>query len=301
MPSAQSGPPLLSADVGQRMAPGERHNLITFLGRLRETADFKSELSRPLLAQRVGAMLAALNGPMQQAEQVHERISMAMERCGDRVIWALHQVELSLKIQAAMTDGAPEAALRSLGRGLLRLEVVQRHAAVKAASLRTEISDEAIEVYLFYEIRLAEVLDLPVATRNMLYPNCADVTAADLEAARAEAQKTDQDETAVQAYLDAWAPWQQLQRQKAAIALPWEKLPLAPSSAKVDLQDTCLITRDSVVDMHQAGQRVAILRRGTRDWQPYDFEALQTWWLEHGNDPLSKRPLRRQDIFRLLA
>ena len=95
------------------------------VGRLRDTADFRNARGRPLLTGRVLELLQRMQGDDPEvAALCHERIGQALETCGDRVIWAMNQLELALRTHHAQSAAAPQAALRRLAAALVRLEVV---------------------------------------------------------------------------------------------------------------------------------------------------------------------------------
>ena len=276
--------------------PHELHSLLLFLGRLQDTADFRNAHSRPLLAGRVLGLLQRMQGAPEVAALCHERIGQALESCGDRVIWAMNQLELALRTHDAQSTAAPEAALRSLGTALVRLEVVHRHAADRCAALRVV---DPIEVYLAYETALAGPLQLPLSTQGMLYAGLSNVTEGDIEKARQAAMQAGDDAQRVEAYLRAWAPWQaHLRRTETAdVERVWRGLVPAPAPAALDDDDCCTITQNTWAELRASGSRsVAVVGHEGR-WQVYDFAALLTWYRQHGTHPMHvARPLRLEDV-----
>jgi hypothetical protein len=282
--------PVLHAD------PRQLADFLSFLDRLRGTADYQNGRSRPLLARRIVGLIDELAASESLAALCHERVGQALESCGDRVIWALNQLELTVRVHQAQQGSAPEQELRNLGRSLLRLQVVHQHAAEKVATLR---SVDPIEVYLAYETRLAQPLELPLSTREMLYERSSMITAVDLEAASLAAREADADPQQIEAYLATWEPWQALSRRQQAGACTWQGLPELPPGAQIDGDQVCVVTQETLADLQASGNDVAAVRDLSGRWRPYDFVSLLKWWSEQGTHPVHGNPMRLEDIHRL--
>jgi hypothetical protein len=276
--------------------PQQLTSFLEFLGRLRGTADYQNQNSRPLLAQRIVGLADQLAASESLAALCHERVGQALESCGDRVIWAMNQLELTVRVHQAQQGSAPEQRLRDLGRSLLRLQIVHQHAAAKVASLRLV---DPIEVYLAYETKLAQPLGLPLSSQGMLYAFCSNVTHVDLENASQAAKQADADPRQVEAYLATWEPWQGLMRRQQAEACTWQRLPLAPQGARLDPDQVCILTRETAADLQASGSRVAAVRNAGGQWEPYEFASLLRWWTQEGLHPVHRTPMRLEDIYRL--
>jgi hypothetical protein len=250
------------------------------------------------LAQRVVGLTNLLATSESLAALCHERIGQALESCGDRVIWAMNQLELTLRVHQAQQGGAPEQELRNLGRSLLRLQVVHQHAAAKVETLRVV---DPIEVYLAYETRLAQPLELPLSTQEMLYERCSNITAADLDAASQAATQADTDPRQVEAYLSTWAPWQGLLRRQRAAACDWQRLQPLPRGATIHGGQVCILTQETVAELQASGSQVAALQNARGQWEPYDFNSLMEWWVQQGTHPVQRTPMRLEDIHRHTA
>ncbi|MEJ2743931.1 MAG: NEL-type E3 ubiquitin ligase domain-containing protein, partial [Gammaproteobacteria bacterium] len=136
---------------------------------------------------------------------------------------------------------------------------------------------DEIEVYLALEIKLADALNLPVSTKNMLFERCANLTEQEIAAARKEALATVNDPQTEKAYLEAWEPWQTLQRTAQARQLSWSALP--HSTASFDQSDYCLISSRSLSELEDPVAVGQVL---------YSLESLLTWWVQQGTDPATK-------------
>lgn len=270
--------------------PEQTGRLLEFLGRLRETADYKNLHSRPLLAARVVNLMHHLDTSPEIAAMCHDRIGEALESCGDRVIWTMNQMELTLRVHAAQTGAAPQQALHDLGSALVRLEEVHRHAAAKVAALTRK---DPIEVYLAYETALAAPLALPVSTQGMLFLQYSNVTARDIAAAETAGRAAGQDGPRVASFLESWAPWQTHQRREAAKHCSWEQLPLASAPVPEDAQ--CMFTLETLAELRAGGLQPTVIA-GDASASVFAFAPLITWWKEHGTHPLNRSPLRLEDL-----
>jgi hypothetical protein len=276
--------------------PGQLEAYLLFLGRLRRTADFQNISSRPLLAQRIVGLTEQVAASESLAALCHERIGQALESCSDRVIWAMNQLELTVRVHQAQQGRAPEQQLRSLGRSLLRLQVVHQHAAAKVASLRVV---DPIEVYLAFETRLAQPLGLPLSTQGMLYERTARVSAADLGAASQAARLADADPQQVDAYLATWEPWQAHLRRQQAENCTWQQLPSLPPGVEIAGDETCVLTQETVAELRASGNDVAAVRDANGRWEPYSFAALLKWWTQQGTHPVQLTPMSLAEFCRL--
>jgi hypothetical protein len=274
--------------------PQQLDSFLDFLSRLRGTADYQNRQSRPLLAQRIVSLIDQVAASESLAALCHERIGQALESCGDRVIWAMNQLELTVRVHQAQQGSAPEQELRDLGRSLLRLQVVHQHAAAKVVSLTVV---DPIEVYLAYETKLAQPLGLPLSTQGMLYERSSNVSEADLEAASQAAKQADPQQ--VEAFLASWEPWQGLVRRQQAEACTWQRLPLAPQGARLDPDQVCILTQETVAELQANGTHVAAVRDARGQWEPYDFASLLQWWAQQGTHPVQRTPMRLEDMHRM--
>lgn len=71
-----------------------------------------------------------------------------------------------------------------------------------------EIIDEAVEVFLAYQVMLKDDLALPVQTQGMLYAASANLTKSDLESAARIVTENSQDPSQQHLFLSQWAPLQ---------------------------------------------------------------------------------------------
>jgi hypothetical protein len=138
---------------------------------------------------------------------------------------------------------------------------------------------------LAYESGVRKVLKLPVSAEDMLFAHCAQVTPADLQAARQAAVSAMQDPEQVAAYLQASAPWQLHLRQQAAKQWSWGNL--VPKSWPQGLNPEklqCGITLEDFADLTQP-----VLCPSGKTWRVYDAESLLTHWVAHGTDTFHQK------------
>ncbi|RYF50637.1 MAG: hypothetical protein EOO38_05195 [Cytophagaceae bacterium] len=121
--------------------------------------------------------------------------------------------------------------------------------------------------------------------QNMLFARCAQVTPADLAAARQAAVSAMQDPGQVAAYLQASALWQHHLRQQAEKQWSWESL--APKPWPNDLnpdQLQCGITFGDFADLAQP-----VLCPSGTTWRIYEAKDLLTHWVAHGTDIFNQK------------
>jgi hypothetical protein len=114
------------------------------------------------------------------------------------------------------------SALHDLGRRVLNLEIVHKHA--KAKCDRLKFVDDVC-VYLRFEIDLRECLDLPVSALKMHYPSYIDLTSAETAAAKEEALSLS--DSQFSAWLVSWDEWQRQDRLECAGRIVYANLPVA--------------------------------------------------------------------------
>lgn len=188
----------------------------SFLGRLRETSEYRNLTLRQDFQRRVNALLDQLEQPSQAGQNTLRAVCFAqahagMQSCGDRVALTFLQFETLARNERADADVRQgkydnnPADLAALGIRMHRMELVQQLACDKVKTLN--FVDE-IEVHLGYLVQLSREFDLPVQMQTMLYPRCSNLDEQDLEHARAQLHGSRQgarDEQALR-FLSQWEP-----------------------------------------------------------------------------------------------
>lgn len=151
------------------------------------SAEYASEVSRPVLAERVWDMLKAAS----ESQAIREALFVAADdrvTCGDGSSVEFMNLESELMgaraLERAETSNA-EGALIAIARKLFRLTLVDAIALRDVAARGPGFTEQA-EVVLAYRTRLAERLELPVKSRGMLFPQQANVAEATVDAAYAQ-------------------------------------------------------------------------------------------------------------------
>jgi len=136
--------------------------------------------------------------------------------CSDELLMTLSELEVGALVARANAQAlgvAGEQALAALGRSLYRLDRVN---AIAARHVAEFASNDPVEVYLTYRVRLADSLDLPAQPGNLAFQTFSGVTAADLGAARAEVLQEETTQALAEALADRAFWVEHLHAQQAA-------------------------------------------------------------------------------------
>lgn len=163
------------------------NDLLRLLSDLRGTADYRNQ--RADLQRRVWQVVEACEQDSQLRETLFE-LAAQPRSCSDSVALNFSHLEVRvLAHRSAAGRSASEAqnALVQLGRGLFRLDEVDRAAAqdIQARLAREEFVDE-VEIRLAYRAGLAEALSLPGQPAGMRYSKFANVSPAQLNRVRGQ-------------------------------------------------------------------------------------------------------------------
>lgn len=175
--------------------PGS-YDFFHLLHRLQDTGEFRSR--RQALADRVWSMMTAMRDQTSLREEIFRRATEDLT-CQDSVTLCFSNLELRMLVWRARVDAAAgdqQQALLALGRGLWRLDEVERIALEDIQARRADgANPDEIEVGLAYRVGLRDSLDLPAQPGDMLFAAVSGVDAQRLEQARArvlEAETTEQ-------------------------------------------------------------------------------------------------------------
>ncbi len=185
-----------------------------FLGKIRQTSEYRNEGLREDVEGRVRALLQQLADPgnLELRKRCFAQAREAVSSCEDRIAMTLLQLETACsvsKITAAVAQGnydQDRLALLKQGAGMYHLQQLEDIARNKVATMR--FIDE-IEVHLGYLVKLSGEFSLPVQMNTMRYPACSDLHEPDIAAARAQLQRcvlnTSPDPELVR-FLSSWEP-----------------------------------------------------------------------------------------------
>jgi hypothetical protein len=170
---------------------GEAPALLELVGRLAHTASYRTLGTRADFVARVWRILEVAGNSAEDRALFNGMAHAGVERngqglyqtCHDGAWLVFNQMEIKVFTEQAL-KALPEQsrgqALYRLVLRLYRLEAVETIARERAGT-----RDEA-EVRMAYKLNLAEALELPLAPKKMLYQACANVSPAELDAARAQ-------------------------------------------------------------------------------------------------------------------
>ena len=256
-------------------------DLVCYLGRLTGTADYQNQTSRPVLAQRVMAIMSLLAGNDRVRETALRHIHDALSSCDDRIILALDDLETLQLLTSAETlafENRDPRELKALGLQMMRLDAVKRFAR---DHMKTLSWVDAIEVELAFQIGVRQQLDLPGSTQHMIFRGCANVSDQDIANA-VQHVNTHCSETQLEVYLAQWAPWQKFQRLLAA-----------PS-----FDQLASVTVASIDDCFYCGEKTnkMVMLSDIH----LDYDALVKAYLENGKNPFTNTPMDWSSVARLI-
>ncbi|NWC84749.1 hypothetical protein HX793_00940 [Pseudomonas reactans] len=168
-------------------ASAESAAFFTVLADTTRSAEYASPVTRPALAERVWDMLEAAS----ENQGIRETLfAVADDRvtCGDGSLVEFMNLESELLAARALESVGAQSAegpLISTARKLFRLSLVDAIAHLDVEA-RGPGFTEQVEVILAYRIRLADRLELPVKSRDMLFSEQARVSPAAIDEAYAK-------------------------------------------------------------------------------------------------------------------
>ena len=255
-------------------------DLVRYLGRLTSTADYQNQISRPVLGQRVMALMSFLAGNDRVREDALRYISEALSSCDDRIILALDDLEalqLLTSAQSLALEKREPGELRALGLQMMCLDKVKQ---IARNHMKTLSWVDEIEVELAFQIGVRQQLGLPGLTQHMLSRRCAHVSDQDIANA-VEQVNTHCCEAELEAWLAQWAPWQKFQRLQAVPS--FDQL----ASITVARIEDCHICAEKTDKMVALGNT------------HLDYDSLVRAYLENGNNPLTNSPMDWSGVVRL--
>ncbi len=140
----------------------------------------------------------------------------AATNCEDRVslcMNAMKNARLTSDVERGDYDHRlPE--LMSLAKGMFRLDQLEGIAREKTKSLPSTPRVDEVEVYLAYQVKLREPLDLPVDTADMAYFRTSGLSGQDLTDATTKVQTAER-ERFPDFLASQWQPWQSVLQRLA--------------------------------------------------------------------------------------
>jgi hypothetical protein len=162
--------------------------LEVILRRLQQSSDFRDQALRSELNTRVWTVLDAMDTDAALVEEVHAHMTGNVT-CADDVadrFSELHLLALVSNAKRLAVAAGQQQALLDLGQGLFRLQLLNQHIGQYIAEKAvTNPNLDAIEVSLYFRLQLTKEMSLPSQPGSMLFGAIANVSEADLDAARA--------------------------------------------------------------------------------------------------------------------
>ncbi|EAR3533629.1 type III secretion system effector E3 ubiquitin transferase SspH1 [Salmonella enterica] len=192
-----------AAQADRWQAFGLEDNAAAFslvLDRLRETENFKKDAG---FKAQISSWLTQLAEDAALRAKTFAMATEATSTCEDRVTHALHQmnnVQLVHNAEKGEYDNNLQG-LVSTGREMFRLEKLEQIAREKAGTLA--LADD-IEVYLAFQNKLKESLELTSVTSEMRFFDVSGVTVSDLQAA--ELQVKTAENSGFSKWILQWGP-----------------------------------------------------------------------------------------------
>lgn len=260
-----------AARVAQLQADPSMARMLQLLGRLSETADYRTAPAA-LAARAWDVIDAAHASPAIRAELA--AVADRPETCADQVIVLFADLEQQLWYARAadpsLDSAQRQAELLSTSRSLFRLDRLNQvvRADVRARAAAMDVSEDEIdevEVFLAYRVGLTERLDLRHQPHAMLFGTLEPVTRAQLEAAATQVLASETSEALLEWHMsqDYWLGY--LRRQHPArldaalspFAARREALAGQPWSENYDEQLVAL-------QVEEAAAQTAVLRELTQ-------------------------------------
>lgn len=233
-PALQSAPELLAARAAwvageQAQTRGEtwdrlfadprNSELEVILRRLQESSDFRDQVHRAELNTRVWTLLEAMDTDAALIDEVHAH-AIGDATCADDVVdrfSELHLLALVSNAKRLAVAAGQQQALLDLGQGLFRLQLLNQHVGhYIAEKSATNPTLDAIEVSLYFRLQLTQEMNLPGQPGSMLFGAIANVSEADLDAARAFVRRagTVEAKAAFLSHQAFWVQWLEKHRAR---------------------------------------------------------------------------------------
>ena len=195
----QYGPPLTEI----QFADFQGSPLCRFLRRLMNTAEYSNMACRRRLSDFVVNLLHAMFEDASFYRICVDRMQDSFMSCSDATTLVKNDLEQMLMVRSALAVANDDAALRSLAKSLIKLQVVREHAAQR----HERFHGDDVEIHLAYEIALTQRLGLPLTTTRARHTWRVNVPHEAIEQAYIAALAAEQDEARVNEFLRTWRHW----------------------------------------------------------------------------------------------
>lgn len=193
-----------------------------FMVRLTETAEYKNPFLKQSYKERIVELLDVLEFDNSLRRKCFLIAQDALGECQDRVAFGLETMLIEALNTKAASGKLDEKKLLDHCIGQYKLEELKNISAKKVAN---EPHLDEIEVYLYFQVKLAKLLDLPISTAEISYPADANIRDSDVASAISHINKALLDDEALADFMIQHAPWKTHLETNATLALrgAWEK------------------------------------------------------------------------------
>ena len=197
------------------MAEPDSAGFFSVIRKLRESADYRSDEGRKRLTQRVWEMVDAVALDAKLREQLFKQIATP-DDCGDFGAQLFNSLGIKVLVSKAYGEATSPAILEDrlvrLARGAARLNRVADEAAFEYKTQEQlnkndpgHPAPDEVEVHMAFETGLAERLQLPWQSEDMLYRERSGVTQKKIDMAYATITKGEQGDGLVNGMLDLYS------------------------------------------------------------------------------------------------
>jgi len=261
----------------------EKKSFMVYLARLQDTAEYKNQCRRPILAQRITSVMKKMEGDSDFTSFATMKMGESEISCEDGAINVLGQIELYMLIIGAEKESDGEK-LREVGVSFCKFALL--HDKIKKDIEPTLRFVDYTELTLAFEIRLQKRLNLPTKTENMLFRRYAFVTNEQIDQVGDEIEAKCTEEY-IDEYLAMWGLWQRHLRRQEVAKMTYEGL----DSVYRDLNGvTCIITGDITKNPVIVGEFKDV----------FDYDTLKKCYIDSNIHPITQVCFAWSDVRRVL-
>lgn len=143
----------------------------TWINKLQQSVDYQKKYVRSIMVARIDAVLAFAHENLSYKAVTKDIVNDAIGTCTDRAQEALNQLELQRKLLQCSTQSDKEV-LR-LFKGAYKMQLLT---AIGCQMLPEMAGADQVEVILGLQVRLKELLDLPIECEGLNFYQCSELT-----------------------------------------------------------------------------------------------------------------------------
>jgi len=260
--------------------PEELTYVLDFLSRLTTTAEYKNSSTQPILAGRVLKAFQLMEENDDIKQQSYDKIYHGLTSCDDRIISALDEIELLVKLYELENSTMNKKDLREIGKSYFFLEKVGEKVNEHKKTLGWV---DEIEVSLAFQTELTKRFKLPISTENMIFRRCAGATKEQIQA-YGDAIEKEYTEEKLDNFLKIWSPW--LKHCRREEVPPYKELE-SISSVKKE-HECCILGVETDTPVEYGGN-------------VYAYNAFVKLYLDNGQDPFTRKPIDLSQLKRVVS